>query len=234
MEVLELQPPDIADAPPADQSPLARARLQRQLTVTEAARRAQLSEDEIQWLEEGRAYRFRSSEQALLAGIVYAAALGVEHREALGLAGRPVPPLPARLNERRRIAVLAAVLAVVAGAIVTVVLANRHEQAVRRAAAAAASLPPPWAIKVVVLNGSGDINYTRRVASRIGALGYEIAHVGRAGRFDYPQTSVYFPPGGDSIALRLAKQIGVATQPLPGGSDPKRLVVIVGPPQGPD
>jgi hypothetical protein len=90
-------------------------------------------------------------------------------------------------------------------------------------------LPAPWTIHVVVLNGSGDITYTRQVASRIGALGYQVAHVGRASRFDYQQTAVYFPPGGDPIALRLAKTLGVETSPLPGGTNPRRLVVIVGP-----
>jgi transcriptional regulator with XRE-family HTH domain len=234
VELLELESPVVVATPAMDESPLARARLQRQLTVEEAARRAQLSEDEVRWLEEGRPYRFPGPDQALLAAIVYASALGIEHREALALAGRPLPPLARRFDHRRRIAVLIAVLALGAGAVVTVVLANRHEQQAQLAAATRAALPPPWTIKVVVLNGSGDINYTRRVASRIGALGYEIVDVGRAGRFDYPQTSVFYAPGGDAVALRLAKQIGVATQPLPGGSDPKRLVVIVGPAQGPD
>jgi hypothetical protein len=40
---------------------------------------------------------------------------------------------------------------------------------------------------------------------------------------------VYFPPGGEAVATRLAKQLAVPVQPLPGGTDPRRLVVIVGP-----
>ena len=60
--------------------------------------------------------------------------------------------------------------------------------------AASAILPPPWRIQVTVLNGSGDINYTRQVASRIGAFGYGIKKVTRAKNFTYPQTAVYFPP----------------------------------------
>jgi hypothetical protein len=32
--------------------------------------------------------------------------------------------------------------------------------------------------------------------------------------------------------LRLAKQLGVPVQPLPGGLDPRRLVLIVGPQRG--
>jgi hypothetical protein len=92
-------------------------------------------------------------------------------------------------------------------------------------------LPAPWAIKVVVLNGSGDIVFTRQVASRVQALSYDVTHVGRASSFTYPQTQVYYPPGGEAIGLRLAKQLGVPLQPLPGGRDPHRLVVIVGPPR---
>ena len=68
-----------------------------------------------------------------------------------------------------------------------------------------------------VLNGSGDINYTRTVASRIGALAYRIDRVTRADRFDYPETAVYFHPGGEKLAARLARQLGVGLRPLPGG-----------------
>jgi hypothetical protein len=84
-----------------------------------------------------------------------------------------------------------------------------------------------------VLNGSGDIVYTRSVASRIQALSYKISHVGKATSFSYLQTEVYYPPGGEAIGVRLAKQLGVPAQPLPGGLDPHRLVVIVGPERGP-
>ena len=45
-------------------SSLARARLQRQLTPDEAARRAGLTPEEVEWLEEGRLDRCRSSERA--------------------------------------------------------------------------------------------------------------------------------------------------------------------------
>ena len=96
-----------------------------------------------------------------------------------------------------------------------------------------AILPPPWRIPVNVLNGSGDINYTRQVASRIGAFGYSIKKVGRADNFTYPQTAVFFPPKCEGVAFRLAKQLGVATKPLPGGTGPCQLYVIVGPARGP-
>src|SRR5438045_1764773 len=120
-------------------SPLASARLQRKLTVDEAARRAGISPEQIRWLEEGRVDR--------------------------------------------------------------------------------------------VLNGGGDIYYTRALASKIGGLGYKIRRVTKANRFDYPTTAVYFEPGGDAYGARLAGQLGVEAKPLPGGSNPRRLVVIAGPPR---
>ena len=98
------------------------------------------------------------------------------------------------------------------------------------AKARAAALPPPWKISVDVLNGAGDINYTRRVASRVGSYGYRIQHVTKANRFDYHETAVYYEPRGAALAQRLAAQIGCGTpRPLPGGTNPHRLVVIVGP-----
>src|ERR687885_165639 len=95
--------------------------------------------------------------------------------------------------------------------------------------AAGAPLPPPWRVDVDVLNGSGDINFTRQVASRVQAFGYQIKHVGRADSFNYAQTAVYFPPGCEGLASRLGHQIGVATKPLPGGTGACALYVIVGP-----
>jgi hypothetical protein len=97
------------------------------------------------------------------------------------------------------------------------------------ASAAGAALPAPWKISVVVLNGGGDISYTRQVADRIGSMAYQIKRVSRAGRFDYPETAVYFPPGGERIGQRLAEQLGVDARPLPAGKNPRRLVVIAGP-----
>ena len=70
-------------------------------------------------------------------------------------------------------------------------------------------------------------------ANRIGAFGYGIKKVGRADSFTYPQTAVYFPPKCEGVAVRLAKQLGVTTRPLPGGTGPCALYVIVGPARGP-
>ena len=214
----------------ADESPLAHARLKRQLTVEEAAKRANVSSDEVQWLEEGRLYRFPSPDRALLVTLLYATALGIDHREALELAGLPAPPLPA--NPLRRLGAFAAVAALVLAAVLAIVLARSSSNAKPKpseAASAAATLPAPWAVKVVILNGSGDIVYTRTVASKIQAMSYRVVHVGKASSFSYPQTQVYFPPGGEAVCTRLAQQLDVPVQPLPGGTDPRRCVVIVGP-----
>jgi transcriptional regulator with XRE-family HTH domain len=213
-----------------DQSPFARARLQRQLTVEAAARRAGLSPDQVEWLEEARVYRFPSADDALIAALLYASALGIDQREARTLAGLPVSALAGGSVRGRSVAVagLLAALAALVGAF----LLGGHTTATKTVAAGP-SLPPTWKISVDVLNGSGDIVWTRQMASRIGALAYHVDSVRRADRFDYDKTAVYYEPGGSSVAVRLARALGVATRPLPGGTDPKRLVVIVGPHRGP-
>ena len=226
------QAPILEAVPSPDESPLARARVHRQLTVEEAAKRADLAPDEIQWLEEGRLYRFPTADRALLATLLYATALGIEHREALELAGLPVPPLPFVANPLRRLGAITAFAALVLAAVLAVAFARSESKPSPKpsaSASAASALPAPWAIKVVVLNGSGDIVHTRTIASHVQALGYRITHVGKATSFNYPQTEVYFPPGGESIGVRLAKQLDVPVQPLPGGTNPRRLVIIVGP-----
>jgi hypothetical protein len=222
--------------PPKPPSPLGAARLHRQLTIESAAQLAGLPADEVEWLEEGRIYRFRTTDDALAAAVVYATALGIEPAEARELAGLPakhVPPSVSRLT--RAAAIGAAVVAAgTLGALLVRGLDHRAEpSAAARRAAAEARLPPPWRVDVDVLNGSGDINYTRTVASRVGSIGYRIHHVGRASRFDYVRTAVYYEPGGQPLAVRLARQLGVVTMPLPAGRNPRRLVVIVGPHRGP-
>jgi len=219
-----------------DRSPLASARLHRQLTVEEAARRAGLSTDQVQWLEEGRVYRFPSADAAIQATLLLAAALKIGGHEARKLAGLPVPPRPLDVNPAARLigvaALSAALMALVAFVLVPAV-SGTPAPAVDPVVAQAATLPKPWAIQVDVLNGAGDINWTRQTASRIQSLAYTVKKVGRADRFDYPRSAVYYSPGGRLIAVRLARQLGFVTRPLPGGANPKRLVVIVGPQRGP-
>ena len=217
--------------PTGEESPLARARLQRQLTVEETARRAGITADEVRWLEEGRVCRFARPDDALVATVLYATALGLDNREARELAGLPVPPQPIERNPVPRLLVVGGVA--IALAVFATLLLIPRSGGKTGAHPPAAILPPPWRVEVSVLNGSGDINYTRQVASRIGAFGYGIKRVGRADSFTYPQTAVYFPPTCEPIAVRLAKQLGVPTKPLPGGTGACRLYVIVGPARGP-
>ena len=217
--------------PTGEESALARARLHRQLTVEETAKRAGLSVEEVRWLEEGRVYRFARPDDALVATLLYASALGIDNREARELAGFPVPQLPAERNPLSRLVAIGA--AVVALAVFATLLVVPRSGGKHATAGATAILPAPWRIPVTVLNGSGDINYTRQVASHVGAFGYTIKKVGRASSFNYPQTAVYFPPRCEGVALRLARQLGVATKPLPGGTGACRLFVIVGPARGP-
>jgi hypothetical protein len=217
--------------PSSDRSPLASARLRRRLTLEDAAKQAKLTPEELSWLESGRLYRFPSSESATLALLLYSTSLEIDRREALDLAGLQVPPRPFDRNPARRIATLAAVLALVVaiGAAFTVVPGAASEHAQSETADKIAKLPPAWKVSVDVLNGSGNIVYTRRVADRITSLAYTVKSVRRADRFDYPETAVYFEPGGALLAARLAEQLGVTTKPLPGGKNPRRLVVVVGP-----
>ena len=218
-------------------SALASARLQRRLTVAEAAKRAGLTPDQVEWLEEGRVYRFPSTDHALEATLLLASALEVGQREARKLAGLPVLPQPLDVNPAARLvgvaALSAALMAFVAFVLVPAVGGTPAVEPVDPVVAQAASLPKPWQIHVEVLNGAGDINWTRQVGSKIQSLAYTVKKVGRADRFDYPQSAVYYSPGGRLIAIRLARQLGFVTRPLPGGANANRLVVIVGPHRGP-
>jgi transcriptional regulator with XRE-family HTH domain len=206
-------------------SPLARARVQRQLTVEQAARRAGLTPEEVGWIEDGRLYRFGPSEKATLALLLYATALDISRREARRLAGLPL----LESTSSNRLAVLAGVVATALAVAAVFTLPQLLPSGGENDAAATRNLPAPWKISVVVLNGGGDINYTRRVADHIGSMAYQIKRVARANRFDYPETAVYFPPGGEAIGRRLADQLGVPARPLPAGKNPRRLVVIAGP-----
>jgi hypothetical protein len=66
------------------------------------------------------------------------------------------------------------------------------------------------------------------MANRVAGLAYQIGKVGNAKGDNYRKTLVYYPPGGQEIAARLARELGVGTAALPGGDNPNRLVLIVG------
>src|SRR6476619_3531835 len=116
-----------AQTVPAEKSAaLTSLRLQRKLTVEEAAKKAALWPEQVEWLEEGRLYRFPGYEVAVMALLRYATALG--RWIAVGAA--------------------AAVVSVVALALVLAIGRDGTSAAQRRAA----GLAPPWKVAVDVLN----------------------------------------------------------------------------------
>ena len=217
-------------------SPLGAARLRRRLTLEEAAARAHMAVDQVKSLEENCMYRFGSNADALAAALVYATALGISEREARQIAGLPVG---SRLVETWSLRRSMAILAFLAAVSVLVWFGIRPELrpdppvAVTPAASQTpvgptTALAQPWEIQVDVYNGTGAGNAAASMANRVAGLAYQIGKVANAKRDDYKRTLVYYPPGAQAIASRLAKQLGVGTAALPGGDNPKRLVVIVG------
>jgi hypothetical protein len=215
-------------------SPLGAARLRRRLTIEEAAARAEMDIDAVRSLEENRVYRFGSNADALAAALVYAAALGVSEREARDIAGLPVRPrLIAPWWRRRWLAVGSATVAV------GVALALFLQPNLAAEDSPAATSPPPrtaakptlperWEIEVDVFNGTRIGNAAASVANQIAGLAYRMGEVKNANRRDYRQTRVYYPPRAEDIARRLAAELGIGMTALPGGDNPRRLVVIIG------
>src|SRR5439155_27302229 len=140
--------------PRTDTPPLTAARVRRRLTVESAAKLARLTPDEVTWLEEGRLYRFPSSDSALLALLLYSTALGIGRREARQLAGLPLIPVPPRRRVGRFVGIVAAVIAVsVAGALVVPGLVQ-GSQSPPPPVGAKSTLPPTWRSAGAVLNGN--------------------------------------------------------------------------------
>jgi hypothetical protein len=191
--------------------------------------------DQVKSLEENCMYRFGSNADALAAALVYATALGISEREARQIAGLPVS---SRLMDTWSLRRSMATAAFLAAAGMLAWFGFRPELGgnapavtpVANAAPAIAqpTLPQPWEIQVDVYNGTGSGNAAAGMANRIAGLAYRIGKVADAKRDDYTKTLVYYPPGGEAIAARLGKSLGIGTAALPGGDDPKRLVVIVG------
>src|SRR4051794_7480565 len=152
-------------------SPLEVARTRRGLTREEAAALTALSVDEITWLEEGRLYRFRSSHVAVAAATPYAAALDIDHREALELAGRPVPPRSGD-SRRSRLLVLGGVALVLLLVIASLGAVSWLTGTTGRGSGSSAKLPPTWQVTVDVLNGSGDLFYTPKIPHQIKGAPY--------------------------------------------------------------
>ena len=218
----------------AASSPLVTARLRRRLTLEEAAALTSLEIDDIKSLEESRTYRFPSTADAIAATVVYASALGITEREARELAGLPVHSVVERWSLRRWAIVLGFVT-VLAAFMVFVLRPQVFPGSPAGPAVPVAQQPPAvvplperWEIQVDVYNGTRQGNAASSLANEIAGLAYGIGEVRNADRRNYAETRVYYPPGAEAIAERLAAELGVDTTALPGGDDPNRLVVIVG------
>jgi len=213
-------------------SPLVAARLRRRLSIEQAAERASLDVNAVKNLEESRTYVFPSTADAIAAAVVYASSLGITEREARELAGLPVVSAMERWSLRRWAIVLGFVVALAALMIFVLrpqfLPAETTAPPAAAAQPAAAPLPERWEIQVDVYNGTARGNAAAGIANQIAGLAYRIGDVGNAKQRNYVATRVYYPPGAEGIAERLAGEIGVGTTALPGGDDPNRLVVIVG------
>jgi len=225
---LRVVPPE----PNPEASPLGAARVRRRLTVEEVAARTGLPVEEIRSLEEGRIYRFPSVSDAISATLVVATALGMTEREARGLSGVTGGPGRGRLSRLLAGAAFLALVGLLAWFVAVPQLRDAAGGA-RPAAAAAGSaeqeLPPPWEVRVDVFNGTDLPNAATLMANEIaGPLAYRLGTVENAERLDYVQTRVYYPPGSEALARRLAGELGLQIQALPGQGEPNRLVVIVG------
>jgi hypothetical protein len=218
----------------AASSPLVAARLRRRLTLEEAAALTSLEIDDIKSLEESRTYRFPSTADAIAAIVVYASALGITEREARELAGLPVSSVVERWSLRRW-AIVLGFLTVLAAFLVFVLRPQLFPAGppappapAVKPAPAAVPLPERWEIQVDVYNGTRQGNAASSLANEIAGMAYGIGEVRNADRRNYAETRVYYPPGAEAIAQRLASELGVETTALPGGDDPSRLVVIAG------
>jgi hypothetical protein len=235
--------PDPTPAGPAEPSKkgavssLGVARARRKLQVGEIAEQAGLTVEAVDALEQSRLYRFPTQRDAIAAAVLYGSALGISVSEARELAG--LPPRDSLLGRSTRIRAAA----IVAFAIATVLLAwfvivprladeppvvDADVATLLPAPELVASLPERWEIEVDILNGSEVGRAGARLADKIAGLSYQIKDVGNAPRNDYPETRVYYTPGSAGIAERLAAELGVTTQELPGGNEPRRLVVVAG------
>jgi LytR cell envelope-related transcriptional attenuator len=216
-------------------SPFGAARLSRRLTLEQAAARANMDVDQIKSLEDNCLYRFGSNADAVRAALVYAASLRITEREARRLAGLPEPSRLDPWSPRRMLAALGFLLTgtmlawfiawpqVFPDTTSAVAAGSRTQQA-----APEVLLPARWQIQVDVFNGTSTGNAAAGMANKIAGLAYKMGTVGNAKQKNYDRTLVYYPPGGEAIAERLAGELGIGTAALPGGDDPLRLVVIVG------
>lgn len=224
---------------PSESSPLAGARIRGRLTVEQAAAAAGIGADEARWLEEGRLYRFADADAAIAATIAYAGAIGALAERARTSAARDESR--ARRSRRRRLVLAAAAAAAIGIAAAVVTAVERPDTSGRPAAAQAGSAAPTPAtagaaaaaaavrdIVVDAIDAAGRPGVARSLATQLRKLGYTVGRVTGAGRSDEPDTAVYYEPGGAAAGDRLARTLGLPSRPLPAGTNPRRLVVLIG------
>ena len=88
-----------------------------------------MTPDQVEWLEEGRVYRFPSTDHAIEATLLLASALEVDQREARKLAGLSVLPQPLDVNPAARLVGVAALSAALMAFVAFVLVPAVHGQA---------------------------------------------------------------------------------------------------------
>jgi len=88
----------------------------------------------------------------------------------------------------------------------------------------------PKMVKVKVLSGNGKISSAKAVSKKLAALGYRIENIGKAPRSNFNVSMVYYAPGYQSEAQRMAAHLGsdAVSKPLTWSST-FHIIVVTGP-----
>lgn len=99
------------------------------------------------------------------------------------------------------------------------------------------TLPEPSAIQAAVLNGSGVTGLAGQTATKLEGLGYTGVTPGNTAAQTGP-TIVYFRPGGENAALKVAQDLGYGRAQVKALTDPAlateapataQVIVVLGP-----
>ena len=163
---------------------------------------------------------------------MYASALGITEREARELAGLPVSSVVERWSLRRW-AIVLGFLTVLAAFLVFVLRPQLFPAGppapppLREAGSGRGTTPGALGDPGRRLQRHPAGECRLGLANEIAGMAYGIGEVRNADRRNYAETRVYYPPGAEAIAQRLARARR-GDDGLPGGDDPSRLVVIAG------
>lgn len=88
----------------------------------------------------------------------------------------------------------------------------------------------PKMVKVKVLSGNGKISSAKAVFKKLAALGYRVENIGKAPRSNFNVTMVYYAPGYQGEAQRMAAHLGsdAVSKPLTWSST-FHIIVVTGP-----